>query len=335
MKKEQDSSTSTKSPTQLPPLFMWAGGKRRLLKSYAGLFDLFGLTASPILSYVEPFVGGAAVFAGLRHDRMLRPTSKVELGDSNSELIQLFEQVRDRPQALLSAIQPYEEDWAGKTKAQRKEIYYSLRTSYWSLPDKNAKERLASSALLYFLMKTGFNGIWQTCQQSNGRFATPVGLANQTLAVVNHATVLGWSRLLEGVRLQAGSYTNIPVSNGSFVYCDPPYRASFTHYSTGWNDTDLLELIAWCRRQAKDKRCLVWLANRLTEPDDGFFAKHAKDASILVIPVVYTAGRRRATAQGFEAKVAREVLLSWDGRPTSRKGGKTVLPPSQANLTEG
>jgi DNA adenine methylase len=111
----------------------------------------------------------------------------------------------------------------------------------------------------------------------------------------------------------------LPVPPGAFIFCDPPYRDSFTHYSSEWSDKDLECLISWCRAQAKEKQALVWLANRLTEPDDGFFTKWAPDAARTVIPVVYTAGRRKRTEDGHEAKPATEVLLVWDGRASAQE----------------
>jgi DNA adenine methylase len=305
------------------PLFMWAGGKRRLLKHYAPLWP----NPAQVSAYVEPFAGGAAVFAHLRRTGLTaQGTAHVPgnpgahlpaaLGDTNAELIGLYTVVRDRPAELLAAILPYEKQWAGQDKAARKTLYYAWRQQYWELPNGTPQEQLAATALLYMLMKTGFNGIWQTCEASRGRFGTPVGLANQTGPVVDPVVVRQWSAMLANTELHAGSYATIPVPHGAFVYCDPPYRDSFTHYSTGWQDEDLAKLIAWCRHQAKANGCLVWLANRLSDPDDGYFDRHAADAHRTVIPVVYTAGRRKATEEGFQAKAAHEVLLIWDGRHT-------------------
>ena len=287
------------TPT-LKPLYMWAGGKRRLIPKYAAHLP----AVADIPHFVEPFLGGGALFA---HLVAQRPDLPATLGDTNREIIGLLTVIRDRPDALLAAIKPYEKKWAGLNLAGRKAYYYQLRKNYWkaTLDD-------AGYALLYFLMKTGFNGIWQTCQDSLGRFGTPVGLANQKGAVIDSALVRDWSRVLQHTTLAAQSFEHTDVPMGAFVFCDPPYRDSFTHYSTGFNDTDQLKLIAWCRKTAQDKQALVWLANR--EAGDGFFEQHVHDAQRIKIPVVYTAGRRKKTEDGFEAKPATELLMIWDGR---------------------
>lgn len=299
--------------TQGAPLFMWAGGKRRLLKSYMPLLEKAGRFSS----YVEPFAGGAALFDHLQTARLQNQDEPIKsvLGDTNAELMGLFEAVKTQPKELLDAISPYEAAWADQDKSARKVLFYQLRQKYWDAPRSTSTEKLQATALLYFLMKTAFNGIWQTCKGSNGLFGTPAGLLNQKGPVISAETVYRWSRMLSHTVLHVGTYQRIPIQNGAFIYCDPPYRDSFTNYSSGWNDDDLVSLIEWCRQQARDKKSLVWLANRLTEPDDGFFDRWAADATCLVIPVIYTAGRRKLTEDGHEAKPAKEVLLCWDGRP--------------------
>lgn len=284
----------------LPPLFMWAGGKRRLLPKYAPFLpDMAGFSA-----YVEPFLGGGAVFSWAA---FARPGLKAVLGDVNEELIGLYAAIKSDPEAMIKAVQGYERRWMPKAVEQRKAYYYELREAYWAMPLS-----LASSALLYFLMKTGFNGIWQTCVAAKGRYGTPVGLAQQKVRVVDPELMRSWSKALEHVHLQAQGFEATEVPNGSFVYCDPPYRDSFTSYSTGFSDADHDRLIQWCRSTAEKTKSLVWLSNR--DAGDGFFAQHAPDAQTVRIPVIYTAGRRKRTEAGFEAKPATEVLLRWDGR---------------------
>ncbi len=95
----------------------------------------------------------------------------------------------------------------------------------------------------------------------------------------------------------------------AFIFCDPPYRDSFTSYGTNFDDNAQIRLIAWCRRMHQMSGATVWMSNR--DAGDDFFERHAPDARIHRFPVTYTAGRRKRTKTGFEAKPAIEMLLIW------------------------
>lgn len=279
----------------LPPLFMWAGSKRRLLSAYRPL-----LPARPS-AYVEPFVGSAALFA----DTALRwPGVPAFLGDSNAELISLYRMVRDTPDLLVAHCKALEAEWMPKTIAQRKALYYVLRKRYWSLPDG-----AEATALLYFLMRTGFNGVWQTCRESQGRYGTPVGLANQRVRVFDPDVIYSWSRALAGADIAARDWRETPIRPGSFLFCDPPYRGSFADYGRPFSDTDLADLVVWCRRAVRNAGCTAWISNR--DLGDGYFDEIAGDAERHVFPITYTAGRRLRTEDGYAAKKANEILLIW------------------------
>src|SRR3989442_15816398 len=77
------------------PFLKWAGGKAQLLTQLSPFFpNEFG-------TYLEPFLGGGAVFFHLRPDRAI-------LADSNPELINVFQVVRDDPKRLFAALdRPY------------------------------------------------------------------------------------------------------------------------------------------------------------------------------------------------------------------------------------
>jgi DNA adenine methylase len=81
-----DDGTAVASPA-VPAPFRWAGGKRWLLPM---LHDLIGSKRFP--SYHEPFLGGGSVFLGLG------PFDHAVLSDSNAELMEAFQVIRDAPE---------------------------------------------------------------------------------------------------------------------------------------------------------------------------------------------------------------------------------------------
>ena len=291
---------------------MWAGGKTRLLKRFAPVWP----DCSQVDHYLEPFLGGGAVFCWLHDEwaRSGRGALPATLGDCNAELIGVLAAIQDDPDQFITDVSALAQGFlalptpAGGGKAARKQWYYALRAAYWDAP---------SPAALYVLMRLGFNGIWQTCAASNGLFGTPAGLLTQTRLdqILDADLVHAWADALYGTTLHAGSYQDIPVprTGNVLIYLDPPYRHSHTDYGTGFDDGALCDLLAWAVAQA-DWGCTVVLSNRTVEGDT-FFADWLAEAdaaglaTVTEIAVIYTAGRRRRTADGYLAMPATELLV--------------------------
>ncbi|MFM7088963.1 MAG: DNA adenine methylase [Candidatus Paceibacterota bacterium] len=279
----------------LRPLFMWAGGKSRLIKHYEPVWPVFAGG-----SYVEPFFGGGAIFGWLHGKGQ---ADKSVINDINTELVGLLIEIRDRPEEFIKDVSSAARRYLKiEGKELRKEWFYRARKSYWSSP---------TPSKLYLLMRTAFNGIWQTCEGSNGLFGTPAGLLNHSRVeqIIDKDLVRAWSKALKGAKIVSKSYelVNIP-KKPSLIYLDPPYRDSFTDYSTGFSDDDQRALAEWYRVMV-DKGHKVILANRCVD-GDRFFEDLLEDiGDFHYFDVTYTAGRRKSTADGFEAKPAREFIV--------------------------
>lgn len=288
---------------QLKPLYMWAGGKSKLLKDYSSLVpDL-----SNVSTYVEPFFGGGALYAAIKSGWPQLPGM---VNDINSELIDLLNTTKNDYYKFIEELKRLESEYLSltyldKNKEYRKEYFYQKRKEYWALPATETK----TVALLYFLMKTAFNGIWQGCKESNGRFGTPAGLLNHKDKVFDYDLIKSWSDALQNTSIFSGSYSDLDIPHNSWIFCDPPYRDSFTTYSLDFGDKHQLDLIEWCRKMHQERGCTVWLANR--EANDHFFENHAHDAEIHKFDIFYTAGRRKKTEDGYEAKKAQDLLMIW------------------------
>ena len=192
--------------------------------------------------------GAAHLFNHLSSIAPVRAT----LSDLNADLMGVFRLVRDAPEFFLGETRGIEARWLALSVGGRKSLYYDLRSEYWEMPDGPA-----ATVRLYFLMKTAFNGIWQTCKASQGRFATPAGLANQRTRVIDPDVVFAWSAKLARAQLVDGPYSDVDVPHGSFVFCDPPYRDSFTSYGTAFDNDAQADLIDWCRKMHRDRDAIV------------------------------------------------------------------------------
>lgn len=273
---------------------MWAGGKTRLLKRYAPVWP----EMSQYSTYVEPFLGGGAVFGNL----VGQFNGEAVLGDVNADLVGVYQAVKEDPdlfiqEARLVAARVL----AGGSNQERKALYYHELQQYWESP-------VAST--LYPLMRLGFNGIWQTNKKAAGKFATPAGLLQQkdVTQVVDPELLHQWSHHLQHAGLHPVGYDLLPIpSDGkALIYLDPPYRGSFTSYGTVFGDEEQVRLVEWSLLQVAAGHTVL-LANRHVE-GDGFFEALLPDATFHDFDVTYTAGRRKRVEGGFEAKPAREFL---------------------------
>lgn len=283
----------------MKPIYMWAGGKTKLLKHYAGILPDF----SSYQLYVEPFFGGGAVWADIQGDY----TGRTVVNDINTELMGVLRAIRDDRTGFLSSLETMSSEYlAIEGKEARKELYYKLRKEYWTDP---------SADKLYFLMRLGFNGIWQTCKDSNGLFGTPAGLLNHKKSeqIFNAELINEWSDALQKSSIFSTGYEQLEFDpEGALIYLDPPYRDSFTSYGTGFNDEDQKKLITWAKKMVEGG-ATVLLANRHVE-GDSFFEDLLPDADFHYFDVVYTAGRRKKNEDStYSAKPAREFLAIMTG----------------------
>jgi len=79
---------SNNKDRKLAPFVKWAGGKRQLLR------QIKNLSPKDFGKYIEPFVGGGAVYL------TLRPNLAV-LGDTNGDLIECYTVVREHVDELI------------------------------------------------------------------------------------------------------------------------------------------------------------------------------------------------------------------------------------------
>jgi DNA adenine methylase len=198
------------------PFLKWAGGKGQLLRQFEPLFP------DRIDGYVEPFVGSAAVFFHLAESPGPRRTV---LADCNKELIDCYQAVRDRVEAVIEVL-------AGHRDRHGRDHFYEVRGLR---PESLAREERA--ARLIYLNRTCFNGLYRV--NSRGEFNVPIGrYANPR--ILDEDNLRRVNRALRGVELIHEPFEAMPgiCRRDDFVYLDPPYQpvsatARFTSYTAG------------------------------------------------------------------------------------------------------
>ncbi len=257
------------------PFLKWAGGKRQLLPQIEAHLPA-ALKEGRISRYVEPFVGGGAVFFYLRQRYGL---TDCYLFDRNPELMLAYRVVQDDAAALIVRLQEMEAAYLPLDEDGRKAFYYQIRQQFNERRAPVAvSERVERAAQLIFMNRTGYNGLFRV--NSKGAFNVPFGRYKNP-AICRAANLRAASRALQGVHIEQGVFTACEpfVDERTFVYFDPPYRplsatAHFTAYAKEpFGDAQQLELAQFYGRLHQTGACLM-LSNadpRNTIPDDAFF----------------------------------------------------------------
>ena len=275
----------------MKPLFIWAGGKTKVLKHYAPFMP------SSFETYYEPFFGGGAMFVHVMNT--YRPKNVV-VNDINSDVINIYRAIKTDLNNFQQRLDYLESLYLPLDKEDRKKFYFDIRHLHAWEYEKWSKT--CEVATLYFLMKTGFNGIYQLNKNTNGRYGTPAGLLNQTDKIYDRDVLKWWNDALQNVEIKSGDWKDSVTDDpNGFFFFDPPYRDSFADYGNGFGDDALESLLDFA-----DKQNLVFVANRA---DDDWFENQSRSMRVHYFDITYTAGRRKKINGTFTAKKAREILL--------------------------
>ena len=238
------------------PLLKWAGGKRQLLAAIGMHYP------AQFRRYFEPFFGSGAVFFDL-YSRGRLDGGTVVLADVNQDLIGCYVALRDHPSEVIAGLSSLEREH----RAGGDVVYYDVRDRRFNpgrlaLPPGELVYPPALAAMLVFLNRTGFNGLFRLNRE--GRFNVPAGrYSNPTICDASHLLAVAGVFRTAGVTLalQPFERTLAAAGDGDFVYCDPPYAplsatASFASYTAdGFTAFDQRRLqhavIAACRRGAR------------------------------------------------------------------------------------
>ena len=299
----------------MKPLYMWAGGKNKMIPKY---ILSPGIPLSGYDTFVEPFFGGGAMMIWVNENN---PNIKrFVLNDIKEELVGIYVAIKTDVDNFIKKLDALSVLYMPLDKVDRKSFFYDLRTPYAT--NTHGLNKTDESATLYFLMKTAFNGIWQSTKRANGRFDTPFGLGNQKTVVYDKDNVLEWHQFLQKVDITCGDWKDSCkiVEEKAFYFMDPPYRDSFTSYGEGFTDADHQTLIEYCVQKDLQGN-IVFYCNR-DDSQDGFFDAHKAHLNDSYFDIKYTAGRR-ATEKDKDgnpildedgnnrrtAKAAKEILL--------------------------
>ena len=216
----------------MEPLLKWVGGKRWQVDSLRAMIGNHRV--------VEPFCGGAAVTLGVEPKRAL-------LNDINPHLINFYQQVQ--------AGAPF--DIAGLNPA----MYYSYRAHFNQLMDIGCANTQEAAELFYALNHWGFNGLWRV--NSSGYYNVSRGHDKWPGRIPNFNEA---RELFNHYIFTCADFESLAVSDGDFIYADPPYDGTFDGYaSEGFNWRDQERLAYWLAKHPGPFVLMNALTDRVCE----------------------------------------------------------------------
>ena len=205
-------------------------------------------------TYYEVFLGGGAMLCALQ-------PSKAVINDSNQELINCYQVIRDSLELLIEhlAIHKNEPDY-----------YYQIRA--WDRKrDYHAKSCIERASRIIYLNKTCYNGLYRVNNQGQfnvpfGRYKNPSFYDKLSIQSLSHYLNQAEIEILNMDFEEAVS----SAKKNDFIYLDPPYdpvseTASFTAYAMkGFNRDEQVRLKQTVDRLDK-KGCKILLSNASTD----------------------------------------------------------------------
>lgn len=225
------------------PVLKYRGGKSREIPRFLQYIpDDFN-------RYIEPFLGGGAVYFHLEPDDAI-------LNDINDRLITFYQQLRNNYPQMRQQLDELQQQYEAnqftykRLKAQNPEeripnanedLYYSIRELF-NYPD----DVYLDGVLYFFINKTAYSGMIR--YNSSGEYNVPFGRypnLNTRLVTLQH------SELLQGAELYSLDYRQIfdMAKEDDFMFLDPPYDCVFNDYGNidmmnGFDETEHRRLAA-------------------------------------------------------------------------------------------
>jgi len=195
------------------PFLKWAGGKRQLIPQMIKYFP------KHFNKYIEPFIGGGAVFFQLLPERAI-------LIDINEELINCFKVIKNNVKELIEIL---------KNHKNEKKYYYQIRSlDRTDRTYKNLSDVEKASRTIY-LNRCCYNGLYRV--NSKGQFNVPFGKYKNP-NFCDEKNLIAVNKVLKNVDIFHGSFEKCLdfADKDDFIYFDPPYHpisetSSFTSYT--------------------------------------------------------------------------------------------------------
>lgn len=298
----------------MKPFVKWAGGKRQILEKITGYVH-DSITTNPEndqestpentdYTYIEPFLGGGAVFFSLQ-------PKKAIINDLNEDLINAYRVIQsDKYEALINRLRLFSEAYHQDADG----TYYDTRG--WDREEDFfvKHDEVERAARMIFLNRTCYNGLYRV--NSKGQFNTPIGRYRNPL-ICDEANIREIHEYLSNpennIEIMNGSYEQAidKAKDGDVIYIDPPYDYEdddgFTKYQmAGFTFDDFQELKKKCDHALK-KGAIVIISNNATAKVLNLFQEDP-NYKIFYSPDCFSS-LRSINCKGEDRKTGKEAIF--------------------------
>lgn len=225
----------------------WVGGKRKEIKYFKKYIPEFN-------TYVEPFVGGGAVFWELC------PESAV-INDVNEHLINFYNVLKNNPKELYESLQDM--------KLEKEYFKYIVR----KLNNKEYNDNVEQASIFFYLNKTAFSGKWRV--NSKGEFNSSYGYyKTENFKKLD----TNCSNALINTSIENKDYKDIinryKYDESAFIFLDPPYLECDSFYTS---DQNFENIYVHVRDFLVDAKCKVMMVVKENDYINDLFKEYIID----------------------------------------------------------
>jgi len=212
----------------MKPIVKWSGGKSKEIKLFKDFYP------KEFKRYIEPFVGGGAVFFDLNFDDNV-------INDIHVELANFYQQIKNgNGEKIYDLMSQYPNE---------EKTYYIVRDVY---EPSNDIER---AFVFFYLRKTCFRGMLR--YNKKGKFNIPFGRYKTfNFEILKDKD---YENLLKQTIVLNTSFEDVfrdYNSEENFMFLDPPYDSEFTDYGYCKYDRENHEELFKCFKNTNNK-CLM------------------------------------------------------------------------------
>lgn len=178
----------------LSPFLKWPGGKRWFVHNHKDLLP------NSYNRYIEPFLGGGAIFFHLQPENAL-------LGDINPDLVAAYQAVKTNWRFIKRSLQYHHR--------------MHCATYYYQIRDKIPSDMFQQASRMIYLNRTCFNGIYRV--NTSGQFNVPIGSKSEVIQETDDFEAVAETLSKSEIRLTDFETLINEAQENDLVFADPPY----------------------------------------------------------------------------------------------------------------